>query len=191
MYIHGYWLLYRAKIANIGSSGDMVSENKLFCRYWYVCSVFTVLNIVYTQRYTLSNPFLDGFLYCWITCAHSWCGTCAMLGRQWGFADIVVSIHITARIQCVDSFIAVNSLRPRLNRRPFADDIFKCIFSNENQWIMPRISLQFVPKVPINNIPALFQIMAWRRSGDKPLSEPMMVNLLTHICVTRPQWACV
>ena len=30
--------------------------------------------------------------------------------------------------------------------------------------------------------------MAWRRSGDKPLSEPMMVNLLTNICVTRPQW---
>ena len=30
--------------------------------------------------------------------------------------------------------------------------------------------------------------MAWRRLGDKPLSEPMMVSLLTHICVTRPQW---
>ena len=30
--------------------------------------------------------------------------------------------------------------------------------------------------------------MAWRRPGDKPLSEPMMVSLLTHICVTRPQW---
>ena len=30
--------------------------------------------------------------------------------------------------------------------------------------------------------------MAWRRSGDKPLSEPMMVRLPTHICVTRPQW---
>ena len=29
--------------------------------------------------------------------------------------------------------------------------------------------------------------MAWRRPGDKPLSEPMMVRLLTHICVTRPQ----
>ena len=40
----------------------------------------------------------------------------------------------------------------------------------------------------INNNPALFQIMAWRHPGDKPLSEPMMVNLLTHICVTRPQW---
>ena len=30
--------------------------------------------------------------------------------------------------------------------------------------------------------------MAWRRPGDKPLSEPMMVSLLTHICVARPQW---
>ena len=30
--------------------------------------------------------------------------------------------------------------------------------------------------------------MAWRRPGDKPLSEPMMLSLLTHICVTRPQW---
>ena len=82
----------------------------------------------------------------------------------------------------------VNSLRPRLNRRPFAADIFKCIFLNENEWILPRISLKFVPKVRINNIPALVQIMAWRRPGDKPLSEPMMVSLLTHICVTRPQW---
>ena len=30
--------------------------------------------------------------------------------------------------------------------------------------------------------------MVWRRSGDKSLSESMMDNLLTHICVTRPQW---
>ena len=37
-------------------------------------------------------------------------------------------------------------------------------------------------------MPALVQIMAWRRPGDKPLSEAMMVNLSTHICVSRPQW---
>ena len=41
---------------------------------------------------------------------------------------------------------------------------------------------------PIDNNPALVQIMAWRRSGDKPLAEPMMISLSTHICVTRPQW---
>ena len=83
---------------------------------------------------------------------------------------------------------AVNTLRPRQNGRRFADDTFKGIFLNENVRISMKISLKFVPKGPINNNPALFQIMAWRRSGDKPLSEPMMVSLLTHICVTRPQW---
>ena len=86
------------------------------------------------------------------------------------------------------SLLAFNTLRPRRNGRHFADDIFKCIFLNENVWIPFKISLKFVPKGAINNIPALVQIMAWRRSGDKPLSEPMMVGLPTHICVTRPQW---
>ena len=80
------------------------------------------------------------------------------------------------------------TLRPRQNGRHFADDIFKCIFLNENVWIPIKISLKFVPKGPINNIPALVQIMAWRRPGDKPLSEPMMDSLPMHICVTRPQW---
>ena len=81
----------------------------------------------------------------------------------------------------------VNTLRPRQNGRHFADEIFKRIFMNENVRISINISLKFVPKGLINNIPALVQIMAWRRPGDKPLSEPMLVNLLTHIYVTRPQ----
>ena len=81
-----------------------------------------------------------------------------------------------------------NTLRPRQNGRHFPDDIFKCIFLNENVWISLKITLKFLPKDPINNIPGLVQIMAWRRPGDKPLSEPMMVSLLTRICVTRPQW---
>ena len=85
-------------------------------------------------------------------------------------------------------WFVINSLRPRQNGCLFADDTFKCILLNENIWIAINISLSFVPKGPIDNIPALVQIMAWRRSGDKPLSEPMMVSLLTHICVIRPQW---
>ena len=81
-----------------------------------------------------------------------------------------------------------NTLRPNHNGCHIPHDIFKCIFVNENIWILIKISLKFVPKGQINNIPALVQIMAWRRPGDKPLSEPMMVNLLTHICFNRPQW---
>ena len=95
-------------------------------------------------------------------------------------------VHPT--IICVIRPQWVNTLRPRQTGRHFADDIFKCILLNENAWISLKISLKFVPGVRINNIPALVQIMAWRRTGDKPLSEPMMDNLLTHICVTRPQW---
>ena len=66
--------------------------------------------------------------------------------------------------------------------------IFKCIFLNENVGISLKISQKSVPKVRINNIPALVQILAWPQPGDKPLSEPMMVNSLTHICITWPQW---
>ena len=82
----------------------------------------------------------------------------------------------------------INTIRPRQNDRLFADDNFKRIFSNENNRISVKISLKFVPKGLINNIPALVLIMAWRQPGDKPLSEPMMVKSLTNICVTRPQW---
>ena len=82
----------------------------------------------------------------------------------------------------------VNSLRPGYNGRHFPDDIFKRIFLNENVWIATKISLKCVPEDPINNIPALVQIMACRRPGDKPLSEPMLVSLVTRISVTRLQW---
>ena len=82
----------------------------------------------------------------------------------------------------------VNTLRRRQNGRRYADDTFKHIFLNENVRISIKISPKFVPKGPINNNSALVHILALRRSGDKPLSEPMMVSLMTHICVTRPQW---
>ena len=61
------------------------------------------------------------------------------------------------------------------------------VFLNENVSISIKISLKFVPKGPINNFPTLVQIMALRRPGDKSLSEPMLVSLPMHICVTRPQ----
>ena len=81
-----------------------------------------------------------------------------------------------------------NTLRPGQNGRHFPDDIFMWIFLNENVWISNNVSLKFVPKDPMNNIPSLVQIMAWRQPGNKPLSELMMVTLLTPIYVTQPQW---
>ena len=82
----------------------------------------------------------------------------------------------------------LNTLRPRQNGRHFPDDIFKCIFLNENISISIDISLKFAHKGQINNNPALVQIMVWRQLGDMPLSEPRIIILLTHICSTQPQW---
>ena len=97
-------------------------------------------------------------------------------------------MEITHEMLTIHRQHTFSTLRPRQNARHFPDDTFKWIFLNENVWISIEVSLKFVPKGPINNIPALVQIMAWRRPGDKLLSEPIMVSLLTHICVTRPQW---
>ena len=105
-----------------------------------------------------------------------WC-----LQAQQGHCLGIVHIYSTG-------VLMVNTLRPRQNGRHFAVDTFKRIFLNENVSISMEISLKFIPKGPVNNIPALVQIMAWRRPGDKPLSEPKMVRLPTRICITRPQW---
>ena len=72
----------------------------------------------------------------------------------------------------------------------FTDDIFKCIFMNEiflfiHIYMYIFIALKFVPKGPIDNKSSLVQVMAWRRTGDEPLPEPMLPSSLTHICGTR------
>ena len=67
-------------------------------------------------------------------------------------------------------------------------DIFKCIFFNENVWIANKISLIFLPKYPIDNIPALVQIMAWCQPDTKSLSEPTMVGWHQAIIWTNDGW---
>ena len=56
------------------------------------------------------------------------------------------------------------------------DDIFKCIFWNENEIIVIPISLKFVQRSPANNKPALVQVMVRCWTGDKPLPEPIMTQ---------------
>ena len=85
------------------------------------------------------------------------------------------------RLAIFKLILVINTLRLRQN------GTFKHIFLTENIIAM-KISLNFIPSGQIINNPALVQIMAWRRPGAKPLSEPVMVSLLMLICVTWPQW---
>ena len=78
------------------------------------------------------------------------------------------------RFHCMK--VHVNSSPPRQNSRHFADNIFRCIFMNQKLCILIEISLKCVPNSPIDNNPALILIMAWRRLGNKPLSEPMLTR---------------
>ena len=59
-----------------------------------------------------------------------------------------------------------------------ADDIFNCIFLNENDRILIQISLKYVPSSPIDNKSALCQLMALHQTGAKPLPEPMMTQFI-------------
>ena len=121
------------------------------------------------------------------------------LSRTWQCQDISWhSVHYKVRYNLPCSFqhyrMCFDDHMMQLTHwgRDKIDSISQTTFSNAFSWIKMyhfcMISLKCVPKNRINNIPALVQIMAWRRPGNKPLSEPMMVSLLRHICITRPQW---
>ena len=135
------------------------------------------MSITVLSKSTFSHSRSSHFKYAW-----SWPfgPRCLVIT---GSGNALLAVQCWA-ITCTN----INTLRPRQNGLHFPDDIFKWIFLNENVWILINISLKFVPRGPINNIPTLVQVMAWRRPGDKPLSEPMMVRLPTHICVAQAQW---
>ena len=63
-----------------------------------------------------------------------------------GHPGQAISRHSDDNVQvlCMDRTWRINTLRPGQNGRHFADDIFKCIFLNENVWIPTKISLKFV-----------------------------------------------
>ena len=82
-----------------------------------------------------------------------------------------------------------HTLRPRQTGRHFADDIFKCIFLNENIFlILNIISLKYVPYGLINNRAALVQIMTWGPTGDKPLFESMVLCFTDVFMHHLPKW---
>ena len=116
------------------------------------------------------------------------------------YIHIYIYIYIYARILNVTtwryrlevhkhcSIHRVSTLRPRQNIWNFADDIFKRIFWNEYEQISIKFHWCLFLGVQLTILQHLVRIMAYRLYVAKPLSEPTMISLLTHICVTRSQW---
>ena len=102
--------------------------------------------------------------------------------------DCAVNIQAPAIITMIKKNLytsshSTKSTSTRQNGGHFIDDIFKWIFMNEKFCILIQISPKFVPKGPVDKKTA--QAMTWRRTGDKPLPEPVLPSSVTHICGNR------
>ena len=94
-------------------------------------------------------------------------------GVKWFRPDLQASWGTTT---CGHHMSAWPTYNRGQNGRHFPDDIFKCIFLNENAWISINISLKFVPKGPIDNISSLVKIMAWRLTYHNTKRQAIVWN---------------
>ena len=190
-FLNQWWLVYRRIYASLGL-------NELIIMMWSLQNFSQILIMKiksFENPLQISTMMLICFLHCWYfvrrilqSLIHQTTLHFPHKGPVMWSCEVSCVVNPNKHLKKQLRNQWFNTLRPRQNGLHFADDIFKYIFLNENDRIPIKMSLKFVPKGPINNILPLVQIMAWRRPGDKPLSEPMMVRLPTHICVTRPQW---
>ena len=81
-----------------------------------------------------------------------------------------------------------NTMRPRQNGCHFPDDSFKWIFSYKKNDLRYNFYWSLFPRIQLTIFHHCFRYLAWHRTCAKPMSEPMMVSLLTHICAIRSQW---
>ena len=87
-----------------------------------------------------------------LCCSTTWSVTQRLILLEiWPFLMYVykTSSHFTLRVKRIAA---------RTKRTAICWRHFKCIFLNEKVWISITISLKFVPKGPVNNIPALVEI---------------------------------
>ena len=136
-------------------------------------SIFVLRNEI-KSTFSLSHRSV---ILCMVTWSESWA---AMTQSCQEWPRNVNNRHAfwprPARMFTMLRWTGFNTLRPRQNGRHYPDDTLKCIFLYENVQISIKISLKFVPKGQVDNNPALVQIMAWHRIGDKPLSEPKVTQ---------------
>ena len=86
----------------------------------------------------------------------------------------------------------VKSSSPGQNGCRFPDDRFKWIVMDGNFCTLIRIPLKFVPKGPVDSKSALVHVMAWCRTGDEPLHEPMLTKFTdAYICGTMGRWVLI
>ena len=123
-------------------------------------------------------------------CGYQWPGTLAP-GHWW--TQRWLCTHAFPLIRWLTSQISLSEMWSCAHNNSWVNCLIPTFRSMQTSLIgticiLLMIPLKFVPNVQINNIPALVKIMDWCQPGDKSLSEPIVVSLLMHICITWPQW---
>ena len=94
---------------------------------------------------------------------------------------MTLSIHLSLSANLSDYLKLVSEALTHLDEDKWPQ-FFRWPFQ-ENAWISIKISLKFVPEGRINYSNIVSDNGSW--PGGKPLSEPVMIRLLTHICMLR------
>ena len=94
-----------------------------------------------------------------------------LIQYAYGFAVVCFLVLIVVWGMCQTRLLTYwgRNKPAAISQTPFSNVFYSIEIS-----ISITISLKFDPKGPINNLPTLVLITAWRRSGDKSFSEPMM-----------------
>ena len=74
--------------------------------------------------------------------------------------------------------VGFGTMRPGQDGWHFAGNIFKCLFLNENFCLL---IFNLLPLGSIDNMSYVVQVLAWRWTGSKPLSELMMTKFSCNI----------
>ena len=169
---YGFWWLGNARIQFISSHGielgileySECSPRRVDDKCWYLYPLIHLCNKDHCKHICDSGSHQSGWLgdtHCIYT--PGFVKRIPYMGRT----------QIWVWLDDANANMTVNSSTPGQNGRLFTDSVFICIFVNDKLCILVKISLNFFPKGPIDDNPALVQIMAWCWIGDKPLSEPM------------------
>ena len=157
----------------VNSGPDLFATISTVVFYWILCYIVPLvrMTLVFSNICELCNSNKV-----------QWSGF--RVSQKWwhGRISLLVQLSITSSSDNTDDvhliirgkMHMINSHPPGKNGHHFADNIFRCIFMNKEFCILIRITLEIVPKSPIDGNPALLQIMAWHHTGDKALSEPML-----------------
>ena len=142
MYSHAEQVILHIRAIHLSQEVHSV----LSCRFYFCCVFIDLWNGFLQDAIVTDKVAAMEVLRHFVT----------IIYYSWNWERLVTIIHL----------ISIINLRPRQNGRHFADKTVSFFFLYEISWICSKFHGCCLSTGPINNKPALVQIMVWRHTGD-------------------------